>query len=244
MKLLFGLATLASVAFADITFNVVGYPSSSTGSFDVNIGGSVTRLTSTKKTLLIWPGSVFGTDGNAPSDRLGASQDPLHLLATCPSKTKAFKHKQVATIHATAPATAPAAQIAELNANPYSGKDYRVDIRFVNSKTIHSVHNVTLKTSGKSSKAHSKQTFFSCPNIKLRSMVMDPTMMREKLHIDIIIPAADDIKKSLLKQTMHGGNGKIERSSLVKTNAWNENKSTLEYKGGKTSDYNICENLG
>ncbi|KAF9301479.1 hypothetical protein BGZ74_006676 [Mortierella antarctica] len=223
-----------------VTFNVFGYLSSSTGSFDVNIGGSVTRLTSTKKTFLIWPGSVLGTDGNAPSDRLGASQDPLHLLATYPSKTKAFKHKQVVTIHA----TAPAAQIAELNANPYSGKDYRVDIRFVNSKTIHSVHNVTLKTSGKSSKAHSKQvfkfkfdtnynqTFFSCPNIKLRSMVMDLTMM------------PDDIKKSLLKQTMHDGNGKIERGSLVKTNAWNESKSTLEYKGGKTSDYNIYENLG
>ncbi|KAF9310020.1 hypothetical protein BG003_009033 [Podila horticola] len=103
-------------------------------------------------------------------------------LVTYPFKTKAFKHKQ----------------IAELNTNSYSGKDYRVSFRFVNSKTFHSVHNVTFKTSGKSSKAHSKQAFrfkfdtdynqtlFSRPNIELRSMVMDLTMMRGKLYIGML----------------------------------------------------------
>ncbi|KAG0015234.1 hypothetical protein BGZ81_011788 [Podila clonocystis] len=48
----------------------------------------------------------------------------------------------------------------------------------------------------------------------------------------------DDTKKSFLKQTVHGGNGKIEHGSSVKTNTWNENKSTLEYKGDKISGYN------
>ncbi|KAF9381815.1 hypothetical protein CPB97_007544 [Podila verticillata] len=217
----------------------------------------------------------------APSNRLGTSQDPPHLPGHYPFKIKAFKHKQVATIHV----TAPVAHITVLNASPYSGQDYRVDFRFINSKTIHSVRNVTLKTSGKSSKAHSKQaytfkfdtdynqTFFSRPNIKLHSMVVDPTMMREKLYIDMLNSAGiptqqgawvrlfinnelyglylmvDDIKKSLLKQSMHGGDGKIERGSLVQMNAWNENNATLEYKGDKTSDYNtktnyIYQNLG
>jgi len=46
-----------------------------------------------------------------------------------------------------------------LNASPYNGKDYRVDFRFINSKTIHSVRNVTFETSSKSSKAHYKQAF-------------------------------------------------------------------------------------
>ena len=104
-------------------------------------------------------------------------------------------------------------------------------------------------------------------------MVMDPTMMREKLYIDMLNSAGiptqqgawvrlfinnepygmylmvDDIKKSFLKQTVHGGDGKIERGSLIQMNAWNENKATLEYKGDKTSDYNtktnyIYQNLG
>ncbi|KFH71958.1 hypothetical protein MVEG_02252 [Podila verticillata NRRL 6337] len=104
-------------------------------------------------------------------------------------------------------------------------------------------------------------------------MVMDPTMMREKLYIDMLNSAGiptqqsawvrllmnnepyglylmvDDIKKSFLKQTVHGGDGKIERGSLVQMNAWNENKAMLEYKDDMTSDYNtetnyIYRNLG
>jgi len=172
---------------------------------------------------------------------------PYTYLATYPSKTKAFKQKQIATIHI----TAPVAQMAEMHANPKEDKDYYVDFRFINSETIHSVRNITLKTSGKSSKDFSKQafkfkfdtklnqTFFSRPNIKLRSMVQDPTMMREKLYIDVLnsvgIPTqqgawvrlfvnndpyglflmVDDIKKSFLKQTVHAGDPSILRGSLV-----------------------------
>ncbi|KAI9236785.1 MAG: coth protein-domain-containing protein [Podila humilis] len=299
MKLLFGLATLASVAFADITFNVVGYPSSSTGSLGVNIGGSITRLSSDENTFPVWSGSVPGTDGNVqysyvelsssgtPLKSVGFTrklQDPARdtetlnefferpqtvwefpkipytYLATYPSKTKAFKHKQIATIHV----TAPVAHIAELNASPYSGQNYTVDFRFINS-----VHPLDLRQVVQGT----HQTFFLCPNIKLRSMVMDPTMMREKLYIDMLNSAGiptqqsawvrllmnnepyglylmvDDIKKSFLKQTVHGGDGKIERGSLVQMNAWNENKAMLEYKDDMTSDYNtetnyIYRNLG
>lgn len=117
---------------------------------------------------------------------------PYTFLATFPSKTKAFKHNQIAAIHI----TAPQASMDEMNQTPYNGRDYRVDVRFINSKTIHTVRNITMKTSGKSSMEHSKQaykfkfdtkfnqTFFRRPNLKLRSMVMNPTMMREKVYID------------------------------------------------------------
>ncbi|KAG0198211.1 hypothetical protein BGX33_012520 [Mortierella sp. NVP41] len=47
----------------------------------------------------------------------------------------------------------------------------------------------------------------------------------------------DDIKKSFLKQTVHQGDGKIKRGSLVQMNAFNENKATLEYKGPRSSNY-------
>ncbi|KAF9584728.1 hypothetical protein BGW38_005396 [Lunasporangiospora selenospora] len=224
---------------------------------------------------------------------------PYTYLATYPSKTNAFKTKQIATIHLTA---APAS-IEEMMKNPTNGKDYKVDFRFINSNTIHSqicgieeydvvqysvlfvnglfglgdLENVTFKTSGKSSKEHSKQafkfkfdtkanqTFFHRPNIKLRSMVMDPTMLREKLYIDTLNSAGvptqqgawvrlfvnnepyglflmvDDIKKSFLKQTVHSGDDKVERGSLVKMNGWMDDirnfKADLVYKGPATADY-------
>ncbi|KAF9086751.1 hypothetical protein BGX29_001246 [Mortierella sp. GBA35] len=103
-------------------------------------------------------------------------------MAHYPSKTKGFKHKQVATIHV----TAPKAAVDEMSGNVNNGKSYRVNFRFINSKTIHSQTNITLKTAGKSSKEHSKQsfkfkfdtdynqTFFHRPNIKLRSMSWTP----------------------------------------------------------------------
>ncbi|KAF9540861.1 hypothetical protein EC957_003667 [Mortierella hygrophila] len=63
-------------------------------------------------------------------------------MAHYPSNTKSFKHKQIATIHV----TAPQASINEIDIN----------------------------------------TFFYRPNIKLRSVVMDPAMMCEKLYIDML----------------------------------------------------------
>ncbi|KAG0074694.1 hypothetical protein BGZ93_000393 [Podila epicladia] len=317
MKILVGLAALASVAFADITFNVIGYPSSNAGAFGVSVGGKITKLSSNESSFPVWSGTVPGTDNNVEYSyvELSAAGTPVKTetftrklndtkamntmnefferpvtvwdlpkipytyLATYPSKTKAFKQKQIATIHV----TAPAAQISELLANPENGKSYYVDFRFVNSKTIHSVRNITLKTSGKSSKAHSKQafkfkfdtdynqTFFHRPNIKLRSMVMDPTMMREKLYIDMLNSAGiptqqgawvrlfinnepyglylmvDDIKKSFLKQTVHGGDAAIQRGSLVQGNAFVK-KADLMYEGPMSKDYDpdcyVSQNLG
>lgn len=291
-----------------VTFNVVGYPSTSNGAFGVSIGGTVHRLVSTEDTFPVHTGTVAGVDGNveysyvelnnAGSTVKGENftrklQDPAKdkktlnefferqttvwdlpkipytYMAHYPSKTKSFKHKQIATIHV----TAHPSSIDEMNNNVYNEKGYKVDFRFINSKTIYTQKNITLKTAGKSSKEHQKQsfkfkfdtdynqTFFHRPNIKLRSMVMDPTMMREKLYIDMLNSAGiptqqgawvrlfvnnqpyglylmvDDIKKSFLKQTVHQGDGNIERGSLVQMNAYNENKATLEYKGPHSSNY-------
>ena len=134
---------------------------------------------------------------------------------------------------------------------------------------IHSQRNITFKIAGKSSREHSKQSykfkfdttsaeeggsdqsFFHRPNIKLRSMVMDPSMMREKLYIDMLnslgIPTqqgawvrlfvnneprglylmVDDIKKSFLKQTVHEGNATVERGTLMQMNAYEDKGQTL-----------------
>ncbi|KAG0017706.1 hypothetical protein BGZ81_010565, partial [Podila clonocystis] len=62
VKFLIGLATLASMAFADITFNVVGYPSAATNVFGVDIGGAVTKLATNETAFPLWSGVVPGSN--------------------------------------------------------------------------------------------------------------------------------------------------------------------------------------
>ncbi|KAF9324223.1 hypothetical protein BG006_000739 [Podila minutissima] len=238
MKIFIGLAAIASVAFADISFNVVGYPSSNAGAFGVSVGGKITKLFSNETSFPVWPGTVPSTDNNVEYSNveLFASGNPdlpkipYTYLATYLSKTKASKQNQIATIHV----TAPAAQIS-----PENDKSY--------------------------------YTFFHRPNIKLRSMVMDPTMMREKLYIDMLNSAGiptqqgawvrlfinnepyglyliiDDIKRSFRKQTVHGGDASIQRGSLVQGNAFIK-KADLMYKGLTSKDYDpdcyVSQDLG
>ncbi|KAF9392314.1 hypothetical protein CPB97_002464 [Podila verticillata] len=317
MKILLGLATLASVAFADVTYSVVGYPTNIVNVFGVNVGGTIHKLASNENIFPVFTGVIPGVTNTqeysyvelTPAGATVRSETftrkfdnltetatvnefferpttiwdlppiPYTYMATFPSKTKAFKQKQIATIHI----TAPQAAMNEMNANPTNDKDYNVDFRFISSKTIHSVKNITFSTSGKSSKEHSKQafafkfegtlnqTFFSRPNIKLRSMVQDPTMMREKVYIDMLnsvgVPTqqgawvrlfvnnepyglylmVDDIKKSFLKQTVHNGMEVLNRGSLIQMNAW-INKASLEYLGPTSADYDPStyksQNLG
>ncbi|KAF9364994.1 hypothetical protein BGX34_011753 [Mortierella sp. NVP85] len=305
MKYILGLATLASVAFADITFNVIGYPSVRTNTFGVSIGGTIHKLATDENSFPVWKGTVPGVDGTVQYQYVETNAQggavktesfvrslhnqtatstynefferqttvwelpklPYTYLATYPSKTRAFKQKQIATIHL----TAPVASITEMMANPTNDKDYKVNFRFINSDIIHSQNNITFSTSGKSSKEFAKQaymfqfdteynqTFFSRPNIKLRSMVNDPSMIREKLYIDMLnsvgVPTqqgawvrlfinnepygvylmVDDIKKSFAKQTIHGGDP-IVRGSMYQMNAW-LTKADLVYKGPNTANY-------
>ncbi|KAI7828065.1 hypothetical protein BC939DRAFT_78629 [Gamsiella multidivaricata] len=227
-----GLAALASVAFADITFNCIGYPSKTGGAFGVSISGAITKLATNETTFPVWSGVVPGTTSavqysyveldatgaavktEAFARKLNQTTDtstdneffdrpityheivrlPYTYLATYPSKSKAFKEDQIATIHL----TAPAATIQAMNAAPETEADVKVTFRFINAKTIYTQNNITLKTSGKSSKEFAKQsykfkfdtdynqTFFSRPNLKLRSMSTEPTYLREKLYIDML----------------------------------------------------------
>ncbi|KAG0074654.1 hypothetical protein BGZ90_010575 [Linnemannia elongata] len=308
MKFLLGLAALSSAALAQITFNVVGYPSVSTNTFGVSIDGTITKLNAGEETFPVWTGVVptatsavqyayveLNAAGVAVKTEpfvrklINATHTrtenefferqtttwelpklPYTYLATYPSKTKAFKQKQIATIHI----TADVAEMNEMNTNPKGDKDYRVTFRFINADTIYTQKNITLQTAGKSSKEHSKQsfkfkfdtdynqTFFSRPNIKLRSMVQDPTMIREKLYIDVLnsvgVPTqqgawvrlfvnnkayglylmVDDIKKSFLKQTVHAGDPLVERGNLVQMNAPAAGQyADLVYKGPTSADY-------
>ncbi|KAG0204455.1 hypothetical protein BGX28_003601 [Mortierella sp. GBA30] len=319
VRFLVGFVTLASFAFADITFNCIGYPSTANGAFGVSVGGAVTKLTTNETTFPVWSGSVPGTTSaveysyvelnaagtavktEAFTRKLNQTTDthtwnefferpqtyfnrprlPYTYLATYPSKSKAFKEDQIATLHLTGPVSA----INAMNAQPEAETDVKVTVRFINAKTIYTQNNITFKTSGKSSKEFAKlsyklkfdtdynQTFYSRPNIKLRSMATEPTYIREKLFIDMVnsigVPTqqgsyvrlfvnnepyglflmVDDIKKSFAKQTIHGGDNLVVPGSLIQANAPSvTEQADLTWKGATGASYNkdvyISQNLG
>ncbi|KAF9976816.1 hypothetical protein BGZ73_007723 [Actinomortierella ambigua] len=235
-RLTFGLVALfglASSAVADITFNVIGYPSSLNGVFGVQINGQVTALKTDQDHFPVWYGTVPGTtsavqysyveltgaggtvvksenftrtlnvtDTKTPNEffqrKITKHKDlfrlPYSYLATWPSSSKAFKENQIATLHL----TAPVAEVNNLNANPTQEVTTKATVRFINDDTIYTQTNITLKTSGKSSKEFAKQsyklsfddkynqTFFHRPNIKLRAEATDPTYLRERIYIDML----------------------------------------------------------
>ncbi|KAF9925449.1 hypothetical protein FBU30_004756 [Linnemannia zychae] len=303
-----GLLALTSAAFAQITFNVVGYPTSVTGSFGVSINGVVTKLTANENTFPVFSGLVSSATSSVtyqyveldatgatiktesftrtlhnatsthtynefferPTTKWTLPPVPFTYLATWPSYTKIFDEDEIATIHI----TADAAQIANINANPQLETDVRCTFRWIDHDQIYTQTNISLKTAGKSSKEFQKQsykfsfdtdynqTFFSRPNIKLRSEVTDPTVLREKTYIDLLnsagIPTAqgqyvrlfinnqpfglylmvDDIKKSFIKQTIYGGNPTVVPGSLVQMNApITTTQADLVYKGPLNASY-------
>ncbi|KAF9585674.1 hypothetical protein BGW38_001257, partial [Lunasporangiospora selenospora] len=301
------------------TFNVIGYPSVTSGSFGVSIGGTVTKLATTEDTFPVWSGAVRGTTSSVnyqyvELDATGAAiksenftralhkpdathsyneffqrqttkyvlpHIPYTYLATWPSNTKAFNDDEIATLHLTTDPT----QLAQLHSDPMIPVQVRVNFRFISHDTVHSQKNITFQTSGKSSKAFKKQsykvsfdtdynqTFFGRPNIKLRAEATDPTMIRERLYIDMLnavgVPTqqgsyvrlflnnefyglylmVDDIKKSFIKQTVYGGDATKALGSLLQMNAPTvENSADLTYKGNNGSAYDpevyAVQNLG
>ncbi|KAG0204456.1 hypothetical protein BGX28_003602 [Mortierella sp. GBA30] len=303
-----GLVVLATLSEADITFNCVGYPSTTGGSFGVSVAGAITKLTSNETTFPVWSGAVPGTTSavqyqyvelNAAGGAIKTENFtralrnltdthtynefferqttkwvlphvPYSYLATWPSYSKVFDEDVIATIHV----TADPAQMAALNGNPNLETDIRVNFRWIDHKIIYSQSNITFKTSGKSSKEFQKQaykfsfdtnynqSFFSRPNIKLRSEATDPTIMRERLYIDMLnavgVPTqqgqyvrlfvnnqpyglylmVDDIKKSFIKQTVHQGDANAILGSLVQMNAPTlTNQADLVYKGPLNASY-------
>ncbi|KAF9420885.1 hypothetical protein BGZ94_009004 [Podila epigama] len=281
-----------------ITFKVVGYPSAPTNVFGVDVGGgAITKLTTNETMFPLWTGVVPGTTSAVEYNTTDTStfnefferpltyypmpRLPYTYMVTWPSKSKAFKDDQIATLHL----TGPAAAIDALNQNPSAEVDAKVTVRFINAKTHYTQQNITFRTSGKSSKEFSKQsyklkfdtdfnqTFFSRPNLKLRSMATEPTLIRERTYIDVLnavgIPTqqgtyvrlyinsepyglylmVDDIKKSFAKQTIHGGDDLVVPGSLCQMNApTREQQASLIYSGPTGASYNsdayISQNLG
>ncbi|KAG0230919.1 hypothetical protein BGW41_002369 [Actinomortierella wolfii] len=197
-------------------------------------------------------------------------QLPYSYLAHWPSSSKAFKDNQIATLHL----TAPVAEVNALNADPTKEVTVKATVRFINDDTIYTQTNITLKTSGKSSKDFAKQsyklsfdgkynqTFFHRPNIKLRAEATDPTMLRERLYIDMLnavgVPTqqgayvrlfinnepyglylmVDDIKKSFLRQTVLQDDDTKPIGTLYQGNAAShEDQADLVYKGPTNATY-------
>ncbi|KAG0348945.1 hypothetical protein BG004_003428 [Podila humilis] len=307
-------------AYCDlVTFNVIGFPVPNTNIFGVDIGGTITKLTSNETMFPLWSGVVPGTTSaveykyveltpagalvkaEAFTRKLNSTTDtqtwnefferpltyhpvkplPYTYMVTWPSKSKAFKDDQIATLHL----AGPAAAIAAINVNPEAEVEAKVTVRFISAKVHYTQHNITLRTSGKSSKEFAKQsyklkfeteynqTFFSRPNLKLRSMATEPTMIRERTYIDCLnavgVPTqqgtyvrlyvnsepyglylmVDDIKKSFLKQTVHGGDDTVQPGSLVQMNAPTVNEqASLIWSFLNSTQYNkdayISQNLG
>ncbi|KAG0296301.1 hypothetical protein BGZ98_001026 [Dissophora globulifera] len=115
----------------------------------------------------------------------------------------------------------------------------KVDVRFINDKLIHNVNNVTFGIADVSHAEFKKQafqlkfdmggnqSFFSRPHIKLLSCSSDPTFVREKLFIDMLI-AVDHSQ----------GNSAINQGALWEMNAPTvENQGDLVYKGDSEGEY-------
>ncbi|KAG0085246.1 hypothetical protein BGZ93_000782 [Podila epicladia] len=298
---------LAPITLADVTYNVIGYPDTETGSFGVIVNNRTTKLVTSSLTFPLWTGTVVGASAASEYkyvklDGAGASileekffrkfEDlkdvqtrnefferhvtktklpnvPLVYEPWAMSDSKAFDDEQIATFHLTADARQFEAMLkAPMEANPI-----KANVRYINAKVVHNVDNVTLGLSGKSSMEFNKmafklefdtaynQSFFKRPSIKLRSESSDPTMIREKLYIDMLnvmgVPSqqgawvrlyvnsepqglylmVDDIAKSFLKQTVHNGRT-MERGSLWQMNApVVESQADLQFLGPASADY-------
>ncbi|KAG0273343.1 hypothetical protein BGZ95_010849 [Linnemannia exigua] len=302
-----GLAFVATCALADVTYNVVGYPDTETGSFGVQIDGKVTKLVTNSTTFPLWsitlptstssPYKYVKLDGAGNTllaedftrtlkDALVLATDfevfdrevtdykvPLVPLVYDPweaSKTKVFDDGVIATIHLTGDAGLWEAILMK----PEEAVPMNANFRYINDKVVHSVNNITIGVSGKSSMEFNKQaiklefdtkqnqSFFSRPSVKLRSESSDPTMIREKLYIDVLnavgVPTqqgawvrvfmnsmpvglylmVDDIGNSFLKQTVHHGDPNVVRGSLWQMNApVVEQQGDLKYLGPLATDY-------
>ncbi|KAG0274178.1 hypothetical protein BGZ96_004445 [Linnemannia gamsii] len=192
-----------------------------------------------------------------------------------PKPSKAFDHFQIATIHL----TPDAVEFANMVATPpwQDVNAIQAGFQFISADTVYSVKKVKLKLSGRDSRYFNKlslrikfvngETFFDRPIIKLRSEVFDPTMIREKLYIDILNSVGvrttqgawvrvyvngkpygfymmvEDIELPFLRGTMHHGSsaprdlGSLYKMSNLHTTE-KEEEATMQFAGSKTANYN------
>ncbi|KAF9316185.1 hypothetical protein BG003_002274 [Podila horticola] len=194
--------------------------------------------------------------------------------------TPNFDDSQIGTIHV----TADPAIFDDMVKNPLDEerKAIKASFRFINANNVYSVEEVKMKVSGHGSRKFKKlsfrlkfdddkgETFFNHPIVKLRSESFDPTLMREKLYIDVLNSAGikttqgtwtrlyvngkpygfylmvDDVEAPFLSNTFH--NGELKPKQLGSLYQMGSHvlglEATLQYNGSKTTDYHseIYEN--
>ncbi|KAF9323053.1 hypothetical protein BG006_001800, partial [Podila minutissima] len=196
---------------------------------------------------------------------------PQALEGIRPEPSKAFDDSQIATIHLTPKPKKFADMVAD---PPRSTDSIEAGFRFISADTVYGVKKVKVKVSGRDTRGFKKlslrikftngETFFDRPIIKVRSGVFDPTMIREKLYIDVLNAVGvrttegawvrvyvnrkpygfylmvEDIELPFLRRTIHHGRSTpSELGSLYKmANLRDPNeKATMQYVGPKTADY-------
>ncbi|KAF9953104.1 hypothetical protein BGZ70_000359 [Mortierella alpina] len=187
-----------------------------------------------------------------------------------PEPSKAFDISQIATIHLTAD---PAA-FANMMSHPMDRKlNVKAGFKFINANTVYSADNVEVKISGQASRKYKKVSmrlefedkkggaFFNRPIIKLRSEYVEPSLIREKLYLDILNSVGvasyqgsyvrvfvngkphgfylmvEDIEEPFLMNTIHKGavKSKKELGELYQMGSGFE--APMVYNGSHTADY-------
>ncbi|KAG0338182.1 hypothetical protein BG000_004417 [Podila horticola] len=305
----------ASSDLADITYNVVGFPDTESGSYGVLIDGKITMLSTSPETFPLWSTTVAGAsapsgykyvklsdqgtvvqqepfsrsiqNGSAKSTanefflrqvtRTALPEIPQVFKDVRPKPSQAFDHSQIATIHL----TPDPKKFEDMITLPRKDKPVKAGFRFISADTVYSVEQVKMKVSGRDSKIFNKlslrikfskgDTFFDRPIIKLRSEVFDPTMIREKLYIDVLNAVGvkttqgawvrvyvngkpfgfylmvEDIEPPFLRETIHLGNSNPrELGSLYKmmNSETTKQEATLQFLGPNTVDYRTADNMG
>ncbi|KAF9972541.1 hypothetical protein BGZ73_004327 [Actinomortierella ambigua] len=309
------LLAVASTVFADVTYNVVGFPSTDGNKFAVEINKKLHVLKTSEANFPLWSGEVAGASestkyryvevdkANKVVQREGFDRKPelakkgsdavtvnqfFNRKATFtklptikqiyknpyPKPTKAFDDSQIATIHLTADKTA----FDDMLNNPLEKRKIPANFKFINAGTVYSANQVEIKVSGKASRKYDKVSigvkigdgksgaFFNRPIIKLRAERTDPTMLREKMYLDVLaaigVPASygsfarvyvngkplglflmmEDIESPFLMNTVHHGEIKSKDAlgSLYKINSGKlgtHRYASLRYQGDKTANY-------
>ncbi|KAF9282131.1 hypothetical protein BGZ68_006191 [Mortierella alpina] len=188
-----------------------------------------------------------------------------------PEPSKVFDSSQIATIHL----TPDPAIFANMMNHPMDRKikGVKAGFKFINADTVYSVGEVEINTSGHASRKYKKvsmrikfddkkgETFFNRPIIKLRAEYVEPTMIREKLYLDILNSVGvatyqgsfvrvfvngkphgfflmvEDIEEPFLMNTIHQGTikKKEELGELFQMGSGFE--ASMVYTGPHTADY-------
>ncbi|KAI9239569.1 MAG: coth protein-domain-containing protein [Podila humilis] len=192
-----------------------------------------------------------------------------------PMDTGVFDVSQIATIHL----TVDPAKFDDMMNNPMDQerKGIKAGFRFINANKTYSADMVKIKISGHGSRKFRKVSlhvkfkknkgglFFDRSAIKLRAEYVDPSMIREKLYLDLLNSVGvgssqgsysrvyvngkphglylmvEDIEESMLMHTIHHGAIKDKKAlgSLYQMG------TAVEFKGPRTADYkqNLYKNI-